>query len=46
MAPFLRPVALVAVGCADGRIVGEGLAERAERCVAGVVGLLRAAAAG
>ena len=46
MAPFLRPVALVADGCANGRIVGEGLAERAERCVGGVVGFFRAATAG
>ena len=46
LAPFLHPVALVADGCADGRIVGEGLAERAERCVAGVVGLIRAATGG
>jgi hypothetical protein len=31
---------------ANGRIVGEGLAERAERCVGGVVGFFRAATAG
>ena len=46
MAPFLRPVALVADGCANGRIVGEGMAERAEGCVGGVVGCIRAATGG
>ena len=39
-------MALVAAGGSNRRIVGEGLAERAERCVGGVVGLLRAATAG
>ena len=33
-------------GCANGRIVGEGMAERAERCVGGVVGCIRAATGG